>query len=190
MVSALRHAYRAGELPGLTCPGEVDRTLDALMATEWVVYSRATCTQSDTVLSYLARYTHRIALGDSRIRAVTDQTVTFAYKQYAQGGGLSEMTLAGEEFVRRWLLHVLPHGLMRIRHYGFLANACRRKHLTAIRQCLAQDEVAPPGNPATPASDRPPEVNRRYWPPQCPCCRTPMTIFAPVKPNDGRTPVA
>lgn len=94
MVSALRHAYRAGELPGITRPDDVDSTLTALMANDWVVYSRATCTQSTTVLTYMARYTHRIALSDSRIREVTDRDVNFVSKRYAQGGTLDEMRLA------------------------------------------------------------------------------------------------
>lgn len=187
MVSALRRAYQAGELPGLTRPDDVDNTLKALMTTEWVVYSRATCTQSDTVLTYLARYTHRIALCDGRIRAVTDNEVTFAYKRYDQGGILSELCLAGEEFVRRWLLHVLPLGFMRIRHYGFLANACRRQHLVRIRRCLGRDQMMPPSRKPVVSDVRSLDGTRRYWPPQCPCCHCPLRVTARVRPNPERT---
>ncbi|MCK9505962.1 MAG: IS91 family transposase [Porticoccaceae bacterium] len=188
MVSALRQAYRAGELPGITQPDDVDSTLKTLMATDWVVYSRATCTQSTTVLAYLARYTHRIALSDSRIREVTDRDVSFVYKRYAQGGSLEEMRLAGDEFVRRWLLHVLPHGFMRIRHYGFLANACRRKHLGRIRQCLNKTRTNNGHDRPVPASSLPAQVIHRRWPPQCPCCGLCALQIAPVSDSPlGRT---
>jgi len=141
MVSELRKAVESGVLPRLTDSRATDRTLDSLMATPWVVFARSTCSHSETVLAYLARYTHRIAISNQRLHAVDDKEVVFRYKDYATGGQQRLMRLPGQEFVRRLLLHVLPHGFMRIRHYGFLANCQRRKKLLKIRRCL-DDRVA------------------------------------------------
>ncbi len=141
MVSELRQAYDEGLLSRLTDVAEVECKLASLMETPWVVYARSTCQHSDTVLAYLARYTHRIAISNNRLEMVGENDVIFRYKDYASGGTSKRMRLQGEEFVRRLLLHVLPHGLMRIRHYGFMANCCRRKRLEQIRHCLEVDTI-------------------------------------------------
>lgn len=137
MVSALRGAANAGELHRVTHPGEVDDQLNALMATEWVVYSKDCLEHTPSVVNYLARYTRRIAISNARILAVDDEHVTLRYKDYRDRDRHKQLVLAGEEFVRRFLLHVLPKGLMRVRHYGFLANRCRRRRLAQIRRALA-----------------------------------------------------
>ena len=136
MVSGLRAAYNRGQLAGITDTEEVGRVLNGLMSHAWVVFARGTCQHSNTVLTYLAQYTHRIAISNARLAHMDQDQVTFGYKDYAAGGEHKQMSLRGEEFVRRLLLHVLPHGLMRIRHYGFLANCHRRKRLMQIRRCL------------------------------------------------------
>ncbi len=136
MVSELRAAYKQGDLDRLTDNTSVSRVFKELMSVPWVVYARSTCHHSDTVLAYLARYTHRIAISNHRLQRMEGDAVVFRYKDYALDGTNRTMKLAGEEFVRRFLLHVLPHGLMRIRHYGFLANCHRRKRLAQIRHCL------------------------------------------------------
>lgn len=146
MVSALRGAYRTGELHRLG-EGEVDHKLSQLMQGEWVVYSKAFLKKAATVVRYLSRYSHKIAMSDTRIKAVKDNQVTFSYKDYRDNKN-KLMQLDGDEFIRRFLLHVLPDGLMRIRHYGFLSNRCRKQKLDTIRACLqipaqpAQDEKA------------------------------------------------
>lgn len=140
MVSELRKAFTAGELHRLDRDA-VGAILDTLMATPWVVYARGTCQHSDSVLAYLSRYTHRIAISERRIRAVDADTVTFAYKDYAANSEQTVMQLKGDEFVRRFLLHVLPPGLMRIRHYGFMANCHRRRKIAQIRHCLNETET-------------------------------------------------
>ena len=99
------------------------------------------------VLHYLARYTHRVAISNHRLIGMEDGKVTFRWKDYAHGGKKRKMTLAAEEFIRRFLLHVLPKGLVRIRHYGWMANRCRRERAAACRALLA----APP--PATADGD-------------------------------------
>ena len=143
MVSALRHAASQHQLPRVTQAGEVDRLLNSRMATEWVVYSKHCLQHTSSVVDYLARYTRRIAISNARLRQVDEQGVTFSYKDYRQGARSREMTLSGEEFVRRFLLHILPKGLMRVRHYGFLANRCRRARLGQLRSALLVGDAAP-----------------------------------------------
>jgi len=115
---------------------EVDWLLNSLMATEWVVYSKHCLQHTSSVIDYLARYTHRIAISNARLRQADEHSVTFSYKDYRQGARPRQMTLNGGEFVRRLLLHILPKGLMRVRHYGFLANRCRRARLEQLRPAL------------------------------------------------------
>jgi hypothetical protein len=106
------------------------------MGKPWVVFAKPTSQHTDQVLTYLSRYTYRIAISDRRLVAMDTQRVFFRWKNYRTGGQQQTMSLTGEEFIRRWLLHVLPHGLMRIRHYGFLANCHRRTKLAQNRSCL------------------------------------------------------
>lgn len=110
--------------------------LDTLMARDWVVYSKPCLTHTDTVVEYLARHSHRIALTDGRIQSLDENGVQLDYKDYRDGNRHKVLTLAPEELLRRFLLHVLPKGFMRIRHFGFLANRCRRQRLAAIRAAL------------------------------------------------------
>jgi len=140
LVSRLRAAYQAGELSRLSGPAEVDRVLDALMSGDWVVFSKPCLTHTDTVVEYLGRYSHRIALSDSRLSDFDGTTVTLSYKDY-RDDRRKQMQLAPEELLRRFLLHILPKGFMRVRHYGFLANRCRQRRLGQIRQAL--DAPAP-----------------------------------------------
>ena len=131
---------------------EVDRVLKALMQPEWVVYSKPCLARTDTVIAYLGRYSHRIALSDRRLLAFDDDddTVDVRYKDYRDGSRNKVMTLSGEELIRRFLLHVLPKGFMRVRHFGFLANRCRARCLELIRAALAAPPPAP--EPATEAA--------------------------------------
>ena len=99
----------------MTRPGEVDQLLDKVMAVDWVVYSKHCLKHSATVVEYLARYTHRIAITDARIVRVDDDSVTLRYKDYADHDRAKMLTLAGSEFVRRFLMHIVPKGLMRVR---------------------------------------------------------------------------
>jgi hypothetical protein len=137
MVRLLRQAWNGQSLNRIHDPGQVDDILDYVMNQPWVVFARSTSQHTDQILIYLARYTYRIAISDRRLVSMDEQRVFFRWKNYRTGGQQQTMSLTGEEFIRRWLLHVLPHGLMRIRHYGFLANCHRRKKLAQIRRCLA-----------------------------------------------------
>jgi len=141
MVSQLRQAVQDGELPRVTHPGEPGRTLDRLMQQDWVVYSRPGLSEPAQVLDYLARYTHRTAISNARLLSMADGRVRFRYKDYRDDDKQKVMQLQAGEFIRRFLLHVLPKGLMRIRHYGFLANACRRRKLQTIRAALTSPQA-------------------------------------------------
>lgn len=160
MVSSLRHAARQGALHRVTRPGEVDRVLDALMTHDWVVYTKHCLEHTDAVVEYLAHYTHRIAITNARILAVDDTHVTFRYKDYRDRDRHKTMHLDGREFVRRFLLHILPKGLMRIRHFGFLANRSRQQKMARLCQALAA--------PAAVSSETP-GIEAPGYP--CPRCR-------------------
>jgi hypothetical protein len=140
MVTLLRERVQAGELHRVRRPGEVDTVLDTVMTESWVVYTKACLDHTGTVVDYLARYSHRIAITNARLLAIDDEGVTMRYKDYRDGAKQKTLWLRGEEFVRRYLLHLLPKGLMRIRHYGFLANRCRETKLAQIRPALAAPE--------------------------------------------------
>lgn len=115
------------------------------MGKDWVVYSKPCLGRTETVVDYLGRYSHRIAPSDSRLRSVDGETVELAYTDY-RDGDQKVMALTGEERVRRFLRHVLPKGLMRVRHFGFLANRCRARRLGEIR--VALEAPSPPAPPA------------------------------------------
>jgi len=107
---------------------------------EWVVFAKAPFGGPEQVLKYLARYTHRVAISNSRILSIEDGKVTFLWKDYADGNQTKVMTLEATEFIRRFLLHILPAGFVRIRQYGFLANRARKEKLALCRTLLG----APP----------------------------------------------
>jgi len=110
-----------------------------------VVYTKAYLSRPDTVVDYLGRYSRKTALNDRRIVGIEDNTVRLRYKDYTDQNRTKVMDLDGEELIRRFLLHILPPGLMRIRHYGFLANRCRKAQLAQSRACLeAADETSEP----------------------------------------------
>jgi hypothetical protein len=112
--------------------------------TEWVVYAKPPMAGPKQVLEYLGRYTHRVAISNSRIVGIDDGAVRFRWKNYRASGRVKMMTLTADEFIRRFLLHVLPDGFQRIRHYGFLANRSRQQKLDRCRQLLAMPEPEAP----------------------------------------------
>jgi Putative transposase/Transposase zinc-binding domain len=156
------------------------RHLAPVRRTDWVVYAKKPFAGPGQVLRYLARYTHRIAISNRRLVTVGDTGVTFTWKDYRHGAGARCMTLAAGEFIRRFLLHVLPDGFQRIRHYGFLANGHRKAKLAVIRRLLvmpaaspvdaAQPEPVVTGIPDQPTAAAPDTT------PLCPCCGGRMRI--------------
>ncbi|MES9900691.1 MAG: IS91 family transposase [Sedimenticola sp.] len=137
-ISRLRHSIDSGELPRLKDTQQIKETLNQLMGVEWVVYSKPCLHYTTTVIDYLARYSHRIALSDHRLQGVNDQgKVLLSYKDYRDHDKRKTLPLKPEELIRRFLLHILPKGFMRIRHFGYLANSCRKRCLSQIREVMA-----------------------------------------------------
>ena len=110
--------------------------IQQLWSKEWVVYSKQPFADPEQVLDYLGRYTHRVAIANHRIKQVENGDVTFSYRDRKNGGNLKAMTLRAEEFIGRFLLHVLPESYMRIRHFGFLANRRKEQDLGRCRELL------------------------------------------------------
>jgi hypothetical protein len=108
----------------------------ALRSRSWIVFGKGSVTGPESVLEYLGRYTHRVAIANSRITSMTDRTVSFRYKDYRDGSTLKNMTLTGVEFLHRLSLHVLPEGFTKIRHYGLLGNNRRKRMLPLARAAL------------------------------------------------------
>jgi len=172
-LSLLRNAFDRGrlafhgKLASLADPAEFQRRLTDSAKTEWVVHAKPPFGGPQQVLKYLARYTHRVAISNNRLVATEGAEVSFHWKDYAHGGKQKTMTLKAIEFIRRFLLHVLPAGFVRIRHYGFLANRCGREKLELCRRLLAA--IMPPV-----AVESAPEpkgaVEGRPKPHTCPAC--------------------
>jgi hypothetical protein len=150
-VARLRAAFAAGKLAGFADAGAFEGWVRGLYATDWVVYSQPPFGGPGVVLKYLARYTHRVAIGNSRLTAFDGDRVTFTYKDYAAAGRTKAMTLDGVEFLRRWVQHVLPRGFVKIRHSGLLANRDREANLAACRRQLVAAGVRVPAVPPVPA---------------------------------------
>ena len=136
LLSSLEAAWNSGELRAPR-EGAVPILLAPAARKNWVVYSKPPVAGADQVIEYLARYTHRIALSNDRLVALKDGQVTFRWKDRAHGNQKKLMTLGAVEFLKRFLLHVLPSGLVRIRHYGLLANAVRRREISRCRDLLS-----------------------------------------------------
>jgi len=145
------------------------RHLAPVRKTNWVVYAKPPFGGPEAVLAYLSRYTHRVAISNRRLISLNETGVTFRYKDYRRDGNERQrtMTLHADEFIRRFLLHVLPKGFHRIRHYGLLASAGRKANVARARELLATampsktEEPVPPPPPRTP----------------CPCCGGRMIII-------------
>jgi len=110
---------------------------------DWMVYAKPAFGGPTKVLRYLGRYTHRVAISNHRLLAFDGEHVTFRWKDYAHGGKQRTMSLIGIEFLRRFFLHVLPKGFVRIRHFGFLANRFRAERLVLCQQLLSSDSPMP-----------------------------------------------
>jgi hypothetical protein len=172
--AGLKRLYRrkrlrcAGPASLLAQPKQFHQLLRRLHRHDWVVYAKPAFGGPEKVLRYLGRYTHRIAISNHRLLAFDGQRVTFRWKDYAHGGKQRKMTLDGTEFLRRFFLHVLPKGFVRIRHFGFLANRFRSSRLALCRQVLSVSPFA------VVAPQSPDEVPFNW---QCPRCHGPMTVL-------------
>ncbi len=140
MVSALRKAHKNGKLHRIKDKEQVDECLNTLMHKNWVINTKPHIKKPETVIRYLGRYTTRSAISLSRIQTVNETSVSFRWLDY-RDNTKKIMTLSGEEFLRRFLLHVLPKGFMRIRHYGYLANRVRIKQIKKIRDWINKKQT-------------------------------------------------
>ena len=176
----LEKAHRAGQLRFfgqhelLTDVGRFARWLAPMRKCEWVVYAKRPFAGPAAVLAYLSRYTHRVAISNRRLVALDECGVTFRWKDYRvkRNTRYNTMTLSAEEFMRRFLLHVLPGGFHRIRHYGLIANAARKQNLARVRELLTlkQPRVdAQPVDDSTSLTQPPTFV--------CRCCGATMIIL-------------
>jgi len=141
-LAGLRAAFTGGGLR--FAADRFEPALAAAVRTDWVVYAKPPFGGPEQVLKYLARYTHRVAISDARLLDFEDGVVRFRYKDYAHGNRRRFMALEATEFVRRLLLHVLPGGFVRIRHYGLLANRHRHEKLALCRRLLGAGSAAEP----------------------------------------------
>lgn len=145
-VELLKNAYKAKKLQicdesDISNPNQFEKFIDTVVRSKWVVRTKPPFAGPKVVLKYLARYTHRVAIGNSRIISVTDKSVSFSYKDYRENDfskTQKTMTLSGAEFIRRFLLHTLPLGFVRVRYYGFLTASKKAKALCLIRDSMRQ----------------------------------------------------
>ena len=174
-VAALKSAFQhgqlhlSGNLALLTQPNIFAAWLRPLFRKDWIVYSKPPFGGPEYVLQYLGRYTHRVAISNHRLVSFTDGQVTFRWRDSAHHNEQKLMTLSLDEFLRRFLLHLLPKGFVRIRHFGFLAN---RRRSTLLPLCFAALATVPsPTEPETPAT----QESNPLW--RCPKCGGPMAVI-------------
>jgi hypothetical protein len=171
---AIKRAFRQqqlsfyGQLSHLADPKHFARLIQSLYRKKWVVYAKPPFGGPEHVLHYLARYTHRIAISNHRLLSFDGQNVTFRWRDYAHHNKKRKMTVTADEFLRRFLLHVLPPGFVRIRHYGFLANRRRTNALALCRKLIGE---------AASAIDESVKVSgsQSQW--SCPKCSGPMLVI-------------
>ncbi len=164
-VKALSKVFRARFVAALRkdLPGESKGFFDRLFQTNWVVYAKRPFGGPLQVIEYLSRYTHKIAISNHRLMGIGSDTVSFAYKDYRQVGNKKVMTLDAMEFIRRFAMHILPKGFVRIRHYGILSSIIKQTALPKIREQLQ------PGRNLIP--DINPIITGSAMVPTCPCCK-------------------
>ncbi len=163
-VKAMSIAFRGKFIAALKeqLPAEMTKPFaDALYKHQWVVYAKRPFTGPQSVIEYLGRYTHKIAISNHRIKKVEDKQVTFSYKDYKHGSVNKEMALDATEFIRRYSIHILPKGLVRIRHYGILSSTAKKAAAIVIKEQLPQA--------VKPIVTRP--APQPYNVKQCPCCK-------------------
>ena len=150
-----------GSIERLNEPTEFNRLIGQLRSRNWVVYARRPFSGPEHVIQYLARYTHRVAISNGRLTSLQNGQVTFRWRDSSDGNRQKLMTIDAVEFIRRFLLHVLPRGFVKIRHFGFLANRNRHDALVLCRALLplaCKPKVA--ADPETPTPER-----------KCPICK-------------------
>jgi Putative transposase/Transposase zinc-binding domain len=188
-LQALRAAHQHGELKffgeqtRLADLGWFTEHLKPLRKIDWIVYAKRPFAGPEAVLTYLSRYTHRVAISNRRLVAFDERGVTFRYKDYRDEGKTrwKSMTLPTEEFIRRFLQHVLPKGFHRIRHYGLFTNASRRHHLTRARALLHAPPIKPKTDNSEAIANEGGQENPRAF--TCRQCGAPMVVIEILLPQ-------
>lgn len=159
-VKALSKVFRAKYCQKLKekSPIQYEKIRQGLWSKPWVVYAKKPFGSPNSVVEYLGRYTHKIAISNQRIKNIDDQNVTFNYKDYRMAGVKKLMTLTHQEFIRRFALHILPKGFVKIRHYGFLSSTWKRQKLKILQEKLQVKILE--------------KVEKKSFLPKCPCCKT------------------
>jgi len=183
-LTELRKAFQKGklhfhgELQSLAKPAAFEALRQKARQIEWVVYAKRPFGGPEQVLKYLARYTHRVAISNRRLLSLENHRVAFEWKDYTDRNQIKTMTLEAVEFIRRFLLHVLPSGFVRIRHFGFLANRVRREKLELCRSLLSTQQPATQDSTISPNSSESKieELESR----RCPICKVGQLIFVTI----------
>lgn len=159
-VKALSKVFRAKycQILKARSPDNYTKVKKQLWEKQWVVFAKKPFGSPKSVVEYLGRYTHKIAISNNRIQSIDHQNVTFAYKDYRQNGFKKQMKLTHEEFIRRFGLHILPKRFVKIRHYGFLSSTWKRKKLKLLQEKLKVKVLE--------------KAEKKPFLPKCPCCKT------------------
>jgi len=182
-VDGLKRAFRQGRL---TLAGSIERLaepkcfaafLRTLFRQDWVVYAKPAFGGPEQVIRYLGRYTHRVAISNHRLVSFDGNSVTFRWRDYARGNKKRKMTVSADEFIRRFLVHVLPKGFVRIRHFGFMANYQRSQSLELCRKLLGMPPIAPSTDIVSTSAVR-----------LCPICQAPMIVLQRLTAAEIRWP--
>jgi len=189
-IQYLKRAYRKGQLEVagstayLRAPDKFSELLDSAVKSRWVVHTKDSFAAPELVVKYLARYTHRVAIANQRIRSLDDGSVTFSYKDYAQDGKRKRLKLSALEFIRRFLLHTLPKNFTRIRHAGFLAARNKKLELPRAEMLMKYDCRVPEKNTAQDTNLSPPDTQC-----SCPFCKIGTLVpIAEIKPRKKSLP--
>lgn len=159
-VKLMRKAIQKGQLPRVK-----DALFKSLFEKEWITYAKRPFGHTNQILNYIGRYSHKIAIINHRLLEVDEKTVQFSYKNYRKGGEKEPMTLAVQEFIRRFAMHIIAHKFVRIRHYGILSNRNKKQALIAAKKALGQPIITPSSKvlKSTLAHNEQPHF--------CPCCQ-------------------
>ncbi len=176
-VKAMGKVFRAKYVEALKARiGAIDQSLvNGLFKKEWVVFAKRPFGNPKSVVEYLGRYTHKIAISNHRITDIDHQSVTFTYKDYRKAGQKKLMTLDAMEFIRRFSLHILPKGFVRIRHFGILGSAGKKEAIPLIKGQFPQETLAPVE----------PRILEVYNPKLCPHCKTETMANLEILPKRG-----
>jgi hypothetical protein len=191
----LGQAFAAGELNFFSAhrhlhePAAFRRYLAPAWDVNWVVYAKRPFAGPAQVLDYVGRYTHRVAISNNRLVSMDDGKVCFRWKDYRDDNHQKTMTIPAEEFIRRFLIHVLPDGFHRIRYYGFVGNCHRARKLAQCRELLGMPPAAPAAEPPTDYHDRFEALTGQSLR-ECPHCQTGvMVVVDCIKPPKLCQPV-